>query len=332
VHRFFAEALDAVKRVPGVANAALTTQLPLSGDSDVYGVKFETASIDPEVQDGGAFRYAVSPQYFDAMRIPLLRGRVLSAQDHDGTPPVVLINESFARRRFRNTDPIGQRLHVGPTDRPWYTVVGVVGDVRQLSLEDDGFDAVYMTAEQWSFPDLARWFVIKAHGDAAALAPAIHGAIWSVDKDQPIIRVAPLSHWVAATAGPRRFALILFQAFGLAALLLTAIGIYGVVSGGVTERVREIGVRTALGASRRSILAMVMGQGLFLSVAGVTIGAIAAALASRGLATMLFGISPLDPASYAAVAILLIAVAMAASWMPAWRASRVDPAVTLRSE
>ena len=208
----------------------------------------------------------------------------------------------------------------------------MVGDVRQLSLETDQFDAVYLTAEQWHFPDHARWFVIKAHGDPAALAPAIQSAIWSVDGDQPIVRVAPMSQWVAATAGTRRFALILFQVFGVAALLLTAVGIYGVVSGGVTERLREIGVRTALGASRGSILAMVMRQGLRLSIAGIAIGVVTAALVSRGLTTLLLGISPLDPASYVAVVLLLIGVSLLASWLPAWRASRVDPSITLRSE
>ena len=331
-HRFFGEALDAVTRVPGVASAALTTQLPLSGDSDVYGLRFESAGSEPGSEDGAAFRYAVSADYFETMNIPIRRGRSLSEQDRAGATPAVLINESLARRRFRDVDPIGQRLHVGPTDRPWFTVVGVVGDVRQLSLETNQFDAVYLTAEQWHFPDLARWFVIKAHGDAAALAPAIQSAIWSVDRDQPIVRVAPMSHWVAATAGTRRFALILFQVFGVAALLLTAVGIYGVVSGGVTERLREIGVRTALGASRRSILAMVMRQGLWLSILGIAIGVVTAGLASRGLTTLLFGISPLDPASYVAVVMLLIGVSMLASWLPAWRASRVDPSVTLRAE
>jgi putative ABC transport system permease protein len=331
-HRFFREALEAVTNVPGVAHAGLTTLLPLSGDRDIYGLRFETAGSVPGSEDGAAFRYAVTPGYFDAMRIPLRRGRVLGEQDRAGAPPAVLISESMARSQFPDIDPIGQRLHIGPTNRPSFTVVGVVGDVRQLSLEDDRFDAVYIAPEQWHFSDLARWFVIKAHGDAAALSPAIHRAIWSVDKDQPVVRVATMSQWVQATASRRRFALILFQAFGLAALLLTAIGIYGVISGGVTERVREIGVRTALGASRRSILAMVMRQGLLLSIAGVVIGVFAAAGASRGLTTLLFGVSPLDPVSYAAVAMVLIGVAMAASWLPAWRASRVDPAVTLRSE
>jgi putative ABC transport system permease protein len=331
-HRFFRDALDAVTRVPGVASAALTTQLPLSGDSDVYGLRFESPSAEPGSEDGAAFRYAISADYFKTMNIPLMRGRSLSEQDRAGAPPAVLINDSLARRRFRDIDPVGQRLHIGPTDRPWFTVVGVVGDVRQLSLETDQFDAVYLTAEQWHFPDQARWFVIKAHGDAVALAPAIQSAIWSVDREQPIVRVAPMSQWVAATAGTRRFALILFQVFGVAALLLTAVGIYGVVSGGVTERLREIGVRTALGASRRSILAMVMRQGLRLSIAGIAIGVVTAALASRGLTTLLFGISPLDPASYVAVVLLLIGVSMLASWLPAWRASRVDPSITLRSE
>ncbi len=329
-HRFFQQALDAVKEVPGVAEAAITTLLPLSGDSDVYGLQFE--SNGPQADDGAAFRYGVSPGYFDAMRIPLRRGRLLTDQDRVAAEFPVVVSESLAARRFPDRDPLGQRLHLGPTDRPWFTIVGVVGDVKQMSLDREQFDAAYVAPEQWQFADRARWFVVKAHGDAAALALAIQAAIWSVDKNQPIVRTAPLSHWVEATAGTRRFAMILFEAFGVIALLLTAIGIYGVVSGGVTERVREIGVRTALGASRRSILTMVIGQGLFLSLAGVTIGVVVAALTSRGLTSLLFGISPLDPMSYVGVVLLLIGVAAAASWLPAWRASRVDPSTTLRSE
>lgn len=331
-NRFFQQALEAVRQVPGVAGAAITTQLPLTGDSDVYGLNFESGATAGVSEDGSAFRYAVSPGYFDTMRIPLRRGRLLSDQDRAAAPLAVVISEAFARQRFAETDPIGQRVHIGPTDRPWFTIVGVVGDVKQISLESNLFFGVYITPEQWHFADPARWFVVKAQGDAAALAPAIRSAIWSIDKDQAIVRVAPVSLWVEATAGTRRFAMILFEAFGFAALLLTAIGIYGVVSGGVTERVREIGVRTALGASRGNILSMVMGQGLWLSIAGVAIGLTLAALASRGLQSLLFGISPLDPASFAAVAAMLIVVAAAASWLPAWRASRVDPSITLRSE
>jgi len=331
-HRFFQQALDEVRRVPGVVAAAVTTQLPLSGDSDIYGLQFESSSAQRLATDGAAFRYAVSPGYFDTMRVPLRRGRLLSDQDREGSPLAVVISESFAAARFPSADPIGQRVHIGPTNRPWFTIVGVVGDVKQMSLESDLFNAAYVTAEQWHFPDNTRWFVVKANGDAAALAPAIRSAIWSVDKDQPIVRVAPMSRWVEATAGPRRFAMVLFEAFGLTSLLLTAIGIYGVVAGGVNDRLREIGVRSALGASRQRILAMVLKEGVLLSMGGVVIGLAVAAMASRGLTTLLFGISPLDPLSYGAVVIVLVGVAMAASWLPAWRASRVDPAVTLRSE
>ena len=332
IHRFFQQALDEVRRVPSVAEAALTTQLPLSGDSDIYGLQFESSSAQQMATDGAAFRYAVSPGYFEAMRIPLRRGRLLSEQDREGSPLAVVISESFAAARFPNTDPIGERVHIGPTNRPWFTIVGIVSDVKQVSLESDQFNAVYVTPEQWHFADQARWFVIKSNGDAAAMAPAVQSAIWSVDKDQPIVRVALMSRWVEATAGARRFAMVLFEAFGLAALLLTAIGIYGVVAGGVNDRIREIGVRTALGASREQILGMILKQGVLLSIAGVVIGLAVAAMASRGLTTLLFGVSPLDPASYLAVVAMLITAAALASWLPAWRASRVDPSVTLRAE
>jgi len=332
IHRFFQQALDEVRRVPGVAGAALTTQLPLSGDSDIYGLQFESTSAQQMATDGAAFRYAVTPGYFDAMRIPLRRGRLLSEQDREGNPLAVVISESFAAARFPNGDPIGQRVHIGPTNRPWFTIVGVAGDVKQMSLESDLFNAAYVTAEQWHFADQARWFVIKANGDAAALAAAVQSAIWSVDKDQPIVRVALLSRWVESTAATRRFAMILFETFGLVSLLLTAIGIYGVVAGGVNDRIREIGVRTALGASRPQILAMILKQGVRLSIAGVVIGVVVAAMASRGLTTLLFGVSPLDPWSYGAVIALLVGVAAAASWIPARRAARVDPAQTLRAD
>jgi putative ABC transport system permease protein len=330
--RFFEEALEAVKRVPGVEGAALTTQLPLSGDSDVWGLQFESSGAQPGNAGGGAFRYAVSPGYFETMRIPLLRGRLLSDQDHATAPFAALISQSTARARFGDSDPLGQRLHAGPTDRPWFTVVGVVADVKQLSLETDWFDAVYVAPAQWHFADRAMWLVIRSRGDAAALTPAIRSAVWSVDKDQPIVRVATLDAMVASTARVRSFALLLFEAFGLAALLLTAVGIYGVVSSGVTARRREIGIRTALGASRSNILGGVIGEGVRLSAAGIAIGLTAAALSSRGLSTLLFGVSPLDPLSYGVVAIVLLGVTIAACWLPARRAAGVDPATTLRAE
>jgi putative ABC transport system permease protein len=266
------------------------------------------------------------------MGIPLLRGRGLTALDHATAPPAVVISESLARRRFADADPIGQRLRIGPSDGPWFTVVGVAADVKQLSLETTFLDAVYVTPEQWLFADRALSFVIKARGDAASLTAAAMSAIWSVDKDQPIVRIATLDDIVASTARERSFALLLFEAFGLAALLLTAVGIYGVVSSGVTDRRREIGVRTALGASRRTILRMVLGEGTSMAAIGVGGGVLIAAAATRGLTGLLFGVSRFDLTSYAAVAVTLMTVAALACWLPARRAARIDPALTLRAE
>ena len=331
VRRFFDEALAAVEQVPGVATAALTTQLPLSGDADIYGLRFESSPADAVADSGGAFRYGVSPGYFEVMSIPLRRGRLLSEQDRTG-PPTVVVSESLARRRFPNADPIGQRLHIGPTDRPWFTIVGVVGDVTQPSLDTDWFDAVYHPSSQWHFVDPAFSLVVRTRGDAAAMAPAVRAAVWSVDKDQPIVRVATLETVVAATARERRFALLLFEAFGLAALLLTGVGIYGVVSGGVADRTREIGIRTALGASRATILSAVLGEGARMAAVGIVIGVVGALASTRWLTTLLFGVSPIDPLSFGVVVVLLMGVTLAACWLPARRAASVDPAVTLRIE
>jgi putative ABC transport system permease protein len=331
-HRFFDQALDTVRRVPGVVNAAFTSQLPLSGDSDTYGGHFENDN-DPR-DDHTAFRYAVTPDYFRTMGIPLRRGRLL--EDRDTLPAAarpVLLNESFARRKFPNQDPIGQRLRFGGSDtRPWDVVVGVVGDVKQPSLamvESNGF---YVTTDQWLWADNPLWLVVKTRGDAAPFALAVRNAIWSVDKDQPVVRVSTMDHLVSASAAERRFAMILFEAFALVALVFAATGIYGVLSGSVSERMREIGVRSALGASRGEILALVLRQGMTLTALGIAIGLAGASAATQALVSMLFGISRLDAITYAGVVSLLAVVSIAACWMPAWRASRVDPAITLRTE
>ena len=331
-HRYFQEILDAATQVPGVVDAGVTSQLPLSGESDAYGVQFESREAGLPESGSSAFRYAVSPDYFDAMGIPLRSGRVLTAQDHAAAPLVAVISESLARRRFPNGDAIGQRLHAGPTNRPWFTVVGVVGDVKQVSLESDLPDAVYVAPAQWHFADRAFWLVVKARDDAARLTPAIRAAIWSVDRQQPIVRVATLDAVLASTARQRRFALLLFEAFGVAALLLTAVGIYGVVSSGVHERTREIGVRTALGASRPAILRMVMNEGASMAALGIGLGIPIAAAATQGLTALLFGVSRFEPSSYLGVAMTLLAVTALACWIPARRAARIDPALTLRSE
>jgi putative ABC transport system permease protein len=310
-NRFFDQALAAVRRVPGVSAAALTSQLPLSGDLDQYGVHFDPPPSDDPGEVKGSFRYAVSPGYFETMRIPLRQGRLLDEHDRTDAPLVALISESTAKRRLPGLNPIGQRLHIG--DGPLYTVVGVVGDVKQMSLALSESDAVYVTAAQWRMADNAMSLVIRAPGDATALAPALRAAVWSVDKDQPIVRIATMDTLLAASAAERRFALILFETFALAALLLAAAGIYGVLSGSVTERTREIGVRAALGATRRDILTLVVRQGMTLTGLGVALGAVGSIAATQALVAMLFGVSRLDPVTYLAVTALLAAW----RWWPA---------------
>ncbi|HEX8189504.1 MAG TPA: ABC transporter permease [Pyrinomonadaceae bacterium] len=327
--RFFAQALEAVRRVPGVDAAAFTGQLPLSGDDDEYGAHFEG---DDLAKRYNVFRYAVSPGYLETTGIPLRSGRTLDEHDVAGAPQAILISESLARRRFPGQNPIGRRLHVGPTDGPWFNIVGVVGDVKQVSLVSSQPDAVYIPTAQWRFVDRTLSLVVRARGDAAALAPAVRQAIWSVDKDQPIVRVATMDELLAASAAERRFASILFQVFGLAALVLAAVGIYGVLSGSVNERAREIGVRLALGASRGHILTLILRQGMTLTCIGVAAGLCGAAATSNALVSLLFEVSRLDPAAYLGVVALLAAVSAAACWVPAWRAARVDPSITLRAE
>ena len=330
LHQFFSQALDAVRQVPGVTAAAFTSQLPLSGDSDVYGSHFE--SDDP--QSGyPVYRYSVTPGYLETIGIPLRRGRFLSERDSADRPPVIVVSESLAKRRFPNGDAIGKRVRIGSsTEGPWYTIVGIVGGVRQMSLAVDDSDAIYTTTSQWSFPDQALSLIVKTRGDGTSFIPAIKSAIWSVDKDQPIVRVERMDDLLAATAAERRFVLILFEAFGLVALALAGTGIYGVLSGSVTERTREIGLRAALGASRRSIVELVLRQAIVLTGVGVLLGMIGALAASQAIRSMLFGISRLDPITYIGVILTLAIVSTAACAIPAWRAARVDPMVALRYE
>ena len=330
---FLEQVLRAVRQAPGVTAAEMTSQLPLSGDSETYGVEFEAYPAD---KNGPGYSYAVSPGYLAAMKIPLLRGRMLTESDREGQPTAVLLSESFAKKKFSGRDPIGQRLRVGADighpDRPWATVVGVVGDVKQASLALDDGEAFYTTTEQWSWIDSAQSLVIRTKGDAASLAPAVRQAIWSVDKDLPIVRVATMENLVATSEAQRHFVMVLFEVFALAGLILVATGIYGVLSGSVSERTREIGVRSALGASPAKILGLVFRQGMLLAVIGAVVGLAAASIASRALTSLLFGTSPLDVATYLEVPTVLLVVAAAACWIPSRRAAHIDPAITLRAE
>lgn len=335
--QFLQQALDAVRGVPGVSDAAFTSQLPLSGDVDGYGYAWASRPEAKAGEDGSALRYAVTPSYFKTMGIPLVRGRLLDAGDRPGGPEAVVINESFARRLFGTADPLGERVRFGPeteagSQRPWDVVVGVVGDVKQYSLAVPAPDAFYVANGQWDWVDNVETLVVRASGDLAALAPAVQRAVWSVSSDVPIVRVETMGAFVSASAGQRRFALLAIGLFALAAVLLASVGLYGVIAGSVTERTREIGIRTALGAAPGDVVRRVVGQALSLTALGAVIGLGGAYAASRLLAAMLFGVSRLDPATYLGVLVLLAAVAQVAAWAPARRAARVDPTISLRAE
>ena len=330
-NQFFTRALEKVQLVPGVASAAFTSLLPFSSDpSGTYGALFEA---DPSGGAENVFRYVVSPGYFDTMRIPLVRGRFLDVRDQAGRLPAVVISESLAKSEFGKADPIGKRVHVGPVDRPWYNIVGVVGDVKQASLAISDPNAVYLTSAQSWFADDAMALVVRGRGDRPeALSGAIRNAIWSVDKNQPILRTATMEELVKVSVAQQHFAMVLFEAFGTVALLLAALGIYGVLSNSINERMTELGIRLALGARNENILLLVLRQGLALAIFGSGIGLLVAIAASRVLASLLFGVSRLDPVTYAGVILLLLSVSGLACWIPARRAARLDPIIAIRSE
>ncbi|HEV2491397.1 MAG TPA: ABC transporter permease [Candidatus Acidoferrales bacterium] len=335
--QFYKQALENVQHLPGIESAALTSILPLTEDTAIgqYGAEFEKdLGRDKPVGGGaGVFRYVVTPDYLQTMHIPLRQGRFLEKGDIAGSTHVVVISESLAREEFGNQNPIGQRVKIGGFPNwPLYTIVGVAGDVKQASLAASDPDAAYITPEQSWFADQAMSLVVRSRLSAAALVPAVKSAIWSVDKDQPIARIATMDRVLALTQAERSFVLILFEAFGMVALALAAVGIYGVLSGSVTERTREIGIRLALGAPRSNILSLIVRQGMILTIVGIVIGMGGALASSQAIASQLFGISPLDAFTYIGVVVLLGGVSAVACWAPAWRASRVDPAITLRVE
>jgi predicted permease len=333
--QFLQQSLDAVRRVPGVSSAAFTSQLPLSGEVDGYGYEWQSLPSTRNGQDGSALRYEVTPDYFSAMHIALRRGRLLDASDRPGHGEAIIINASLSRRLFGDRDPIGERVRFGPEmggDRPWDDVVGVVGDVRQYSLAVPAPDAFYVVAGQWDWVDNTVTLVVRARGETVPLVPALKRAIWSVNAAVPIQRIRTMDALVAASAGQRQFVLLAIEVFAVAALLLAAVGLYGVISGGVTERLREIGIRSALGASPGDVIGGVVGRALALTGAGAVVGVAGALAATRLLGTLLFGVSRADPVSYVAGILVLCVVAVLAAWAPARRAARVDPTIALRAE
>jgi predicted permease len=283
-----------------------------------------------------ALRYVVSPSWFETMGIPLREGRLLDASDRAGAPQAVLINESYARRHFGAASPIGQRLRMGPyitqADGPWATVVGVVGDVKQASLALDAPDAVYFAAGQWLWIDQTQSLAVRTRGDPAALVQSVQRAIWSVDPTPPVVRVATMREIVDASDAQRGFALVIFAAFALSAIVLAVVGLYGVLARSVEARRRELGVRAALGATPLRVAAFVVRQGMTLAGVGIAAGVAGAVAVTSALQSMLYGVTPLDPLTFGGTVALLVGASLVACSVPAARAARVDPTVALRAE
>ncbi|MCC6202982.1 MAG: ABC transporter permease [Gammaproteobacteria bacterium] len=334
--RYFQTMLEAVGAVPGVRGVALTNQVPLSGDYDAYGVRFESETLSYAGTGEGALRYVVTPEWFRTLQIPLIEGRLLDAQDQPTAPGAVVISESFAKRRFGDRSAIGERVRIGPDnltpERPWRTVVGVVGDLKQTSLARASQDAFYVPLGQWPWVDVAPSLVVRTAGDPLTFVPAVKEAIWSVDSSPALERIASLETLLAASAADRRFARTVLALFATAALALAILGLYGVLATHVLERTHEIGLRAAIGASPGRVLTLILRQGMTLAASGIAIGLGGAAVATRALENLLYGITALDPLTYACVAALLFAVAAIACWIPALRAIRLDPLRALREE
>ena len=281
----------------------------------------------PRPEDTPIFwRRIIDPDYFRVMRIPLIRGREFTLQD-SGSPLVAIINETMARRFWPNADPLGKRFGLGSY---WLTVVGIVGDVKFTSLTKDPEPEYYEPYRQASIPDMI--LTLRTASDPLRLAPALREAVLETDPAQPISRVTPMAQYFSDAVATPRLSASLLAAFGTTALLLAAVGIYGVISFSVARRTREIGVRMALGAAGRDVVWMVVAQAVALAFLGVGVG-IGATLALTGVMKgLLFGVTATDPLSYLAVSVLLISIAALAAYVPARRAARINPSVALRYE
>jgi putative ABC transport system permease protein len=332
LREYFKDAVERLRALPGVQAAAAANQFPLSGNMDRYGFHPEgKINANPEL-DENADRYCVTTGFLAALRIPLLRGRDIAPTDTADSPGVILINETTANRIWPTEDPLGKRVKVGGLDHPWLTVIGVVGDVHHAGLDAAPTMQMYIPHAQWPFPDSDMTFVIRTSGPPAPIAPAATQAIHSLDSTQLLSHVMPLEDYVALSVQGRRFALILIGAFAAIGLLLSVVGIYGVTAYSVAQRTREIGIRMALGGQRSEVMGLLLRQGMALIVAGVLLGIAVSLGLTRFLASMLFDVTPTDPATFALVVTLLIIVAALACWIPARRAMRVDPMVALRYE
>jgi predicted permease len=326
---FQRQLLERLAAAPGVAAVGFGHVLPLVGDHSA-SLEFEGRPNPPPADRPSTNFYGVSPGFFQAMGIPLIRGRLIEDRDRDGQPRVVVINETFARRHYPGEDPIGRRVIVTQGPQEMREIIGIVGDTKQYGLDADTTAQAYESYQQHNFT--GGEFVIRGAADPASLTSSIREAVQSIDSDQPIGRVATLQSVLDASVAPQRFSLALFGAFAALGIVLAAVGLYGLVAFTVRQRTVEIGVRLALGARRADVLRQVVGQAAALAAAGIAIGLAAAAGAARLMQTMLYETSTTDLTTYVVVPMVLLGAVLAASAIPARRAARIDPVVALRGE
>jgi putative ABC transport system permease protein len=324
---FYQRLLDRVNVMPGVQAASVVNQIPFGGSNTALNLMIE-GQPPPRPEDTPVFWLRIiDPAYFRVLRIPLVRGREFTQQDAANSLRVAVINETMARRFWPNTDPLGKRFGVVNN---WWTVVGIVGDVKFLSLTRGGEPEFYEPYRQ--FPIAEMTLTVRTATDPLLLAPALREAVLETDPTQPISRVTPLAQYVSDAVETARVSALLLAAFGTTAVLLAAVGIYGVISFSVARRTREIGIRIALGAAGRDVMRMVVRQAVTLASIGVAVGIGGALALTSVIQGMLFGVAATEPFTYGAVSALLIAIAALAAYVPARRAAGISPSVALRCD
>jgi putative ABC transport system permease protein len=323
---FFHKLLEGVEQTPGVKAAGITDVLPLDEANAKTGFTVEGAPPLPAGERFGADSRSVSAGYFTALGITLRNGRLFTDHDAPGGPPAAIIDEPLVRRYLpKDRDPVGQQLRVGGSV---FTIIGVVGGVKHSGLNLDPVPTIY-----WHYlqsPDFHTDLVVRTTGDPAAMIRTVKRALYAIDRDQPVFNVRTMDQVIDDSTASRRMTLALLGVFALVALALASIGIYGVMSYTVGQRTHEIGIRMAMGAETGGVLRLVVGQGMRLALTGVASGLVLALAATRVVSSLLYGISRTDPAIFAGTAAALLVVALAACYLPARRAARVDPVVSLR--
>ena len=337
--RFVVQLLEQVRAIPGVQSAATTTMLPLSGGGSNNGHVIEDFPLEPGAVPPILATRWVSPSFFETMRIPLLEGRLFDRLDPNARVREAVVSQALAQRFWPGQSPLGKRLAQGIGENPqWATIIGVVGSLREYGLNEAPVETVYYPMQpQASFDgqvQIPRSFtlLVRTTGDPGRLAGPVRDAVWSLDPDLPLAQVRSMEEVVERSMVRTTFTMLLLVIAGAVALLLGAVGIYGVISYVVSQRTREIGVRMALGAGKRDISRMVLREGLGLALLGIALGLAAAFALTRFMKALLFEVSPADPLTFAAVPALLALIALFACWLPAQRAAGVPPLEAIRSE